>query len=60
VRILPGISFNGYYQKRCQNSSTKNVSVKEDGSLKLIKLQDSIFIKCVNVAEYNWEYLFVN
>jgi hypothetical protein len=57
--MLPRISYKGYYQQKCQDSSTKDVSVKEDESLELTRFQDSVFIKCVNVAGYDWEYLIV-
>jgi hypothetical protein len=33
--------------------------VKKDESLELTRFQDSVFIKCVSVAGYNWEYLII-
>jgi hypothetical protein len=51
--ILP----KGYYWQRKQDSSTKDVTVKKEGSLKLIRLQDSVFFKMCRVAGCNWKYL---
>jgi hypothetical protein len=42
-----------YYQQRCQDSSTKDVLVKEDDSLELTRFQDSAYIKCNRVVGYN-------
>jgi hypothetical protein len=57
---LSGISYREYYQQKRQDSSTKDVSVKEDDSLKLTRSQDySAYIKCDRVAGYDWEYLIV-
>jgi hypothetical protein len=46
-----------YYQQRHQDFSTENVTVKEDNFQKLIRSQDSVWLKCVIMAEYNWKYL---
>jgi hypothetical protein len=46
-----------YYQRRRQDSSTEDVTVKEDETWKLTRSQDSVCLKCVMMAEYDWEYL---
>jgi hypothetical protein len=55
--MLLGIPYKNYYLKRYQDSSTNNVTVKKDDSSKLTRFQDSVWLKCVILAEYNWEYL---
>jgi hypothetical protein len=55
---LPGIAYKRYYRQRHQDSSTIDVMVKEDDSLKLTRFQDSVCLKVAScVAEYDWEYL---
>jgi hypothetical protein len=51
--MLSEILYKKCYQQRCQDSSTKNVPVKENNFLKLTKTQNSVSIKCVSVAKYN-------
>jgi hypothetical protein len=46
-----------YYQQRFQDSSTEDVTVKKDDFQKLTKFQDSVWLKCVIMAGYDWEYL---
>jgi hypothetical protein len=46
-----------YYQQRQQNSSTKDVTVKENDPWKLMRFQDSVCLKCVMITRYDWEYL---
>jgi hypothetical protein len=46
-----------YYQQRRHDSSTEDVTVKEDDSQKLTRSQDSVCPKCVMMAGYNWECL---
>jgi hypothetical protein len=36
-RMLPGILYKKYYQQRCQDSSTNDVTVREDDSLELMR-----------------------
>jgi hypothetical protein len=57
--MLPEISYKRYYQQRRQDSSTNNVTVKEDDFLELTKSQNLVYIKCVSVARYDWKYLIV-
>jgi hypothetical protein len=56
---LPEISYKGYYQQKYQVSSIKDASVKDDDSLELTRSQDSVLLKCVSVAEYDWKYLIL-
>jgi hypothetical protein len=46
-----------YCQQRQQDSSTKDMTVKEDDSRKLNRSQDSVCLKCVMMTGYDWEYL---
>jgi hypothetical protein len=57
--MLVLISLNGYYQQEKAYSSTRNVTVKKDNSLKLTKSQDSVYYKSSCVPEYDWEYLIL-
>jgi hypothetical protein len=45
-----------YYQQRYQNSSIEDMTVKEDNSQKLIRSQDSVWLKGVILVGYDWEY----
>jgi hypothetical protein len=54
---LPGKSSMEHYRQRHQDSSTEDVMVKEYDSQKLTRFQDSVWLKCVIMAGYNWEYL---
>jgi hypothetical protein len=56
---LSGISYKRYYQQRCHDSNTNDMLVKEDGSLDLMRLQNSASIKCAKAAGYDWGYLTV-
>jgi hypothetical protein len=55
--ILSRKSSTEYYQQKRQDSSTENVTVKEDESQKLTKSQDSAEFSCVILSGYDWEYL---
>jgi hypothetical protein len=57
--ILPGISYKECYQQKYQAFNIKDVLVKEDDFLELMRSQDSVFIKYVNVIIYNWKYLII-
>jgi hypothetical protein len=50
-------SYMKYCQQRQQDSSTKDVTMKEDDSQKLNRFQDSVCQKCVMITGYNWKYL---
>jgi hypothetical protein len=57
-RTLPKIAYKKYYRQKHQDSSTIDVTVKENNSLKLTRSQDSVWLKvALYVAEYDWEYL---
>jgi hypothetical protein len=55
--ILLGRLYIEYYQQRYQDSSTEDVTVKEDNSQKLIRFQDLVWLKCIIIAGYDWKYL---
>jgi hypothetical protein len=46
-----------YCQQKQQDSSTEDTMVKEDNSQKLKRSQNSVYLKCVIIAGYDWEYL---
>jgi hypothetical protein len=56
-RTLSRRSSKEYYQQRRHDSSTEDVTVKEDDSQKLTRSQDSVCPKCVMMAGYDWEHL---
>jgi hypothetical protein len=45
-----------YNQQRQQNSSTKDVTVKENDPWNLMRFQGSVYLKCVMITGYDWEY----
>jgi hypothetical protein len=53
---LSGKSYTKYCQQRQQDSSTEDVTVKEEDSWKLKRSQDSVCRKCVMLTGYDWEY----
>jgi hypothetical protein len=55
--ILSRRSSMEYYQQRRQDSSTEDVTVKENESQKLTRSQDSAEFSCVILPGYDWEYL---
>jgi hypothetical protein len=54
---LSGRSYMEYCQQKQQDSSTEDTMVKEDNSQKLKRSQNSVYLKCVIIAGYDWEYL---
>jgi hypothetical protein len=53
------ITYYSYNQQKNQTSNIKDMPVKEDESLKLMKPQNPVFSQYVMVVKYDWKYLIL-